>query len=111
MLASYFKNCFGKYAPYVPTNSKVGKDVFNILSNELRKRDNTLKVADLWSGTGSVLIPLAKAFPSHQFVGYEWDSFLLLLSKLRARGLKNIRFEKKNYMRVDLSGFDIVLLI
>lgn len=74
----------------------------------LKKSDNTLKVCDLGSGTGSLLLPLAKEFENHQFIGFEWDDILLKISKKKAKKLKNISFINQNYMEENLSTFDII---
>jgi len=107
-LYSYVLNGCGKFAPFVPTNSKIGKDVRLILKNKLQASKKSLKIVDLGSGTGSVLIPLAKEFPQHRFIGYEWDPILIQISRKKARGLKNIVFKQRNYMKENLSVFNVV---
>jgi len=106
-LWSYFWNGWGKFAPYVATRGKIKHDILNILGKELKNRKNA-KVVDLGSGTGSILISLAKEFQQHEFIGYEWDPILIKISNRKSTGIKNITFKRQNYMKSDLSSFDVV---
>lgn len=107
-LYSIAKCHYGKYAYYVPTCSKVKKDMLNE-ARFLLQQNKKMTVVDLGSGTGTLLLPLAKEFPHHRFIGYEWDPILIKISRKKAKGLNNIKFEQKDFMRENLSDVDIVL--
>ena len=70
-----------------------------------------LKVTDLGCGSGALLLPLAKEFPNHEFIGLEWDSVPLTMGKIKAKlaGLKNIRFVKGDYMKESHADMDLIM--
>ena len=57
---SLLKGRFGKFAPYVPSVGKSKSTMLDIARKHLLEADKSLTVIDLGSGTGSLLIPLAK---------------------------------------------------
>lgn len=99
--------CFSLYSIYVPTTSKVKTDMLNE-ARFLLQQNKKMTVVDLGSGTGTLLLPLAKEFPHHRFIGYEWDPILIKISRKKAKGLNNIKFEQKDFMRENLSDVDVV---
>lgn len=105
---SLLKGRFGVFAPYVPSVGKSKKNMLNMAREELKKAEKPLTVIDLGSGTGSLLLPLAKEFPEHRFIGLEYDWILILISLFRSRNLKNIEWRKQNFMTYDCSNADIV---
>ena len=108
-IRSIIKCKCGKFAYYVPTVSKVKQDIIFQVRQILTNSKKQLKVVDLGSGTGSLLLPLAKEFPNHLFVGYEWDPVLIKISIKKSKNLKNIMFKPQNFMEADLSSFDLFL--
>ncbi len=93
-----------KSAPYVPSHKKVIEDLLKEI--EFKKG---MKVADLGSGDGRVIIALAKiGCEAH---GYEINPFLCWFTRLRIKklGLKKQAFvHRKNFFSEDLSKFDLI---
>lgn len=105
---SLLKGGFGKFAPFVPSVGTSKNTMLDIARKQLRKSNKSLTVIDLGSGTGSLLIPLAKEFPQHRFVGIEWDFIPLVFAKFYSHKLKNIYWYKQNFMTYSCSDADIV---
>ena len=103
-----FIKCGGKEPPFI---CSVG-GVKRVLLDEARKflsENKNAKVTDLGCGSGTLLIPLAKEFSSIKFVGYEYDWFAYLIAKIRTCYISNIVVYKKNFLKEDLSEYDLVL--
>ncbi len=106
---SFIRCGCGKYGPFVSSYGKIKDDMLDEVRCVLKKSKKKLRVTDLGCGSGALLLPLAKEFPQHEFVGVEWDIVPLTMGKLKARGLKNISFVKENYMTSDYSDFDVIM--
>lgn len=106
---SYIRCGCGKYGPFVSTYGKVKEDILNEARAVLKKSKKKLKVTDLGCGSGALLIPLAKEFPQHEFIGYEWDIVPLTMGKIKASGLKNITFIKGDYMKASHAEMDLIM--
>lgn len=106
---SYIKCGCGKYGPFVSTYGKIKEDMLNEARVVLQKSKKTLKITDLGCGSGALLIPLAREFPQHEFVGYEWDIVPLTMGKIKAAGLKNITFIKGDYMKQSYADMDLIM--
>ena len=106
---SFIKCGCGKYGPFVSSYGKIKEDILDEARKVLKKSKKPLKVTDLGCGSGALLIPLAKEFPQHEFVGLEWDVVPLTMGKIKARGLKNIRFVKGDYMKTNHSDMDLIM--
>ena len=68
-----------------------------------------MRVTDLGCGSGVLLLPLAKEFPQHEFIGLEWDIVPLTMGRIKALGLKNIKFVKGDYMKTSHSDMDLIM--
>lgn len=101
------KNC--KYPPAFPSFGNMKKIALAEAEDFLEKSNKSLVIVDLGCGTGGLLLPLAKKFPQHKFVGYDWDFFVCRILKWRARKLLNLTVVKENFMNVDLSQYDLLL--
>lgn len=68
-------------------------------------------VADLGSGWGSLIIPLARAHPELRFTGYEasWLPWLFSLLLKRLHRLDNLTLKCGNFLHSDLSGHNTLL--
>jgi SAM-dependent methyltransferase len=106
---SYIRCGCGKYGPFVSSYGKIKQDIIAEAGEYLKKSKKPLKVTDLGCGSGALLIPLAKAFPEHTFVGLDWDLIPLTMGKIKAMGLKNITFVKGDYMKTSHADMDLIL--
>ena len=101
------KNC--KYPPAFPSFGKMKKIALAEAEAFLTQADQPLTIADLGSGTGGLLLPLAKKFPKHRFVGYDWDFFVCKILQWRARKLSNLSVVHCDFLKADLSKNDLLL--
>ena len=106
---SYIKCGCGKYGPFVSSYGQIKEDILDEARKVLSKSTKTLKVTDLGCGSGALLLPLAKEFPQHEFIGYEWDIVPLTMGKIKAHGLKNIKFIKGDYMKNSYKEMDLIM--
>ena len=63
---------------------------------------------DFGSGTGSMILGLAKRYPDQQFVGVEAAWFPYLVSRLRAIGTRNIQIYRKSFWDISLADTPVV---
>jgi SAM-dependent methyltransferase len=106
---SYIKCGCGKYGPFVSSYGKIKDDIIDEARNILKKAKKPMRVTDLGCGSGVLLLPLAKEFPQHEFIGLEWDIVPLTMGKIKAHGLKNIKFVKGDYMKTSHSDMDLIM--
>lgn len=108
---SFIRCGCGKYGPFVSSYGKLKQDVLNEARSVLKKSKKTLKVTDLGCGSGALLLPLAKEFPQHEFIGLEWDIIPLIMGKIKARlaKLNNVKFVKDNYMTASHADMDVIM--
>lgn len=96
-------------SPPVPSCGKVKdamlKDVAEYLKNKKGK-----VIMDLGSGWGSLLLPLAKQFPQHTFIGIEYGYIPYTVSCLRAKKYKNVKFRRQDFFDTDISQADVIFL-
>ncbi len=107
-LYSLAKGKFGQFAPYVPSIGASKEQMLAWARQKLLSATEEMTVIDLGSGSGSLLIPLAKEFPQHRFVGLEWDSVPLLLAMIKSFRLKNIEWHRQDFMTYSCANADIV---
>jgi tRNA A58 N-methylase Trm61 len=72
-----------------------------------------MKVADLGSGDGRILIKLVKTQPKIKAIGYEIDPKYVKLSrkKIKKEGLENkIIIKNTSFWKADLSSFDVITI-
>ena len=103
-----FIRCGGKEPPFICSLGAVKKTVLEEAERFLDNNKN-VKVTDLGCGSGSLLIPLAKKYPSVKFVGYEYDWFAFSIAKLKTFYIPNLVVYKRNFLKEDLSEYDLVL--
>lgn len=101
------KNC--KYPPAFPSFGNMKKLSLQEARKILSSSDASLNVIDLGCGTGALLLPLAKEFPQHNFVGYDWDWFVSKIIKFRSRKMSNVLIIRDNFMKADFSKYDLIL--
>lgn len=105
---SFIKGKCGQFAPFVPSVGESKKQTLEWARQKLLSADHPLTVVDLGSGTGSLLIPLAREFPQHRFIGLEWDSILLLFALIKSFRLRNIEWHRQNFMDYSCAHADII---
>lgn len=99
---------FCKYPPAFPTFGTLRKKTLAEAEKILSQSSKNLKVVDLGCGAGGLLLPLAKKYPNHQFVGYDWDWFMVKWAGFRGRKLKNLKIIKQDISTVDVKEFDLL---
>jgi len=92
-------------APFVPTKKK---QIQHLLKNISIKDSQT--IYDLGCGTGSVIFPLAKAFPKANFVGVEIAVIPFLVAKIKALKFKNAKIKFGNIFRTKLNDADTIFI-
>lgn len=96
-------------SPPVPSSGRVKKAMLEDAALSLAGKQGQL-VMDLGSGWGSLLLPLAKKFPEHTFIGIEYGYIPYVVSCWRARKLKNLQFQRANFFETDISKADVIFL-
>lgn len=64
-------------------------------------------VVDLGAGIGSMVVPLARAFPECHFTGVEFSPLSWLLGWLRTRGLQNVEWRYASLWSLSLRDYDL----
>ena len=90
-------------APFQPSSKKEIKNIIKLAN--IKKTD---KIVDLGSGTGKLVIELAKT--GAEVHGYEINPLLVWWSrrKIKRLGLKKAFIHKKSFWDVDLKKFDVI---
>lgn len=96
-------------SPAVPSHGKVKDTIINEAADMI-KNSNRQIVMDLGSGWGTLLLPLAKRFPNHQFVGIERGFLPFWISVFRARKLDNLTFLRQDFFTTNISKADIIFV-
>ncbi|MBP5534859.1 MAG: hypothetical protein J6Y03_05085 [Alphaproteobacteria bacterium] len=105
----FFNSQFLSNPPPVPSSGKIKTKIIDDVASVLAKRKKQV-VMDLGSGWGTLLLPLARKFPNHRFIGIEYGFIPCLVSKFRARKMKNITFYRQNFFNSNISKADIIFL-
>ena len=100
-------SCFMRFPPPVPSSGLIKEKILADICAYLADKQN-LTLKDLGSGWGTVLLPLAKRFPQHRFIGVEHAFLPYIISKLRARNLPNLHFERGDIFQTDLHNTDVI---
>ena len=67
------------------------------------------RVLEVACGSGRILVPLAKA--GHSVTGLDFDEYMLDKISARAKGMKNITWQKSDVIKEDWGkGYDVVML-
>lgn len=103
----FFAGKFMRFSPPVPSSGRTKKAMLQDAATFLETRKN-LTVVDLGSGWGTLLLPLAKKFPQHQFVGYELAKLPYFISRWRGRKSANLQFRRQDFFAADLSEANVV---
>ena len=106
---SIFSSQKGKYPPFVPAPYKARKTIIKQLWPLLKGSQKSLQIVDPGCGIGSLLIPLARAYPQHKFIGIEWDKLLYKICLFRSRNLQNITYFNQDMLAYDYHAPDIIV--
>ena len=96
-------------APFQPSSDRALKRMIDLSNAKNTKKK--IKIADLGSGNGKIIIAFAKLNPKIEAHGFEINPLLTWITKIRINslGLKNRVFiHNKNYWKQDFSEFDII---
>ena len=96
-------------SPAVPSHGKVKEAIIDEATSILQNSENRI-IMDLGSGWGTLLLPLARKFPEHKFIGIERGFMPYYVSKWRARKFSNLTFCRQNFFDTDISKVDIVFV-
>ena len=96
-------------SPSVPSHGKVKNAIIEEAAAMLKDTSGKT-VMDLGSGWGTLLLPLAKKFPEHKFIGIERGFLPFHVSVWRARKLDNLSFLRQDFFRTDISKTDVVFV-
>lgn len=104
LLLALFSNSLRERVPLYLSDGSARRQV----QTYLRSRDESFRFVDLGCGIGSMLCPMARAFPKAQFVGVETAPLSFLLAWLRSLPLPNCQVRYRSLWLQPLSGFDVV---
>ncbi len=109
IVAIYFfiSSCFMHYPPPVPSSGRLKEKVLEDICTYLQDKEG-LTFMDLGSGWGTMLLPLAKRFPQHRFIGVERAFTPYIVSVLRAHNLPNLHFEHGDIFKTDIKRCDVI---
>lgn len=96
-------------SPSVPSYGKIKNAMLEEAEVMLKNTSGKI-VVDLGSGWGTLLLPLARKFPEHKFVGIERGFLPFNVSLWRARKLKNLVFYRQDIFTSDISDADIIFV-
>ena len=96
-------------SPAVPSHGKVKNAIIEEAASML-KDGNRQIVMDLGSGWGTLLLPLAKRFSEHKFIGIERGALPFYISSWRARKLKNLPFLRQDFFQTEIDKADIIFV-
>lgn len=103
-----FASRFMHSSPPVPTVGGVKAGMLSGAEKYIKDLPHAT-VVDLGSGWGSLLIPLARKYPQHTFIGYERVWLPYAISRLRTRNLKNVRICRQDFFTADFADADVIL--
>ena len=77
----------------------------------LSKSKDDLKIIDFCTGSGCILLSIAKKFPNHQYIGVDKSEIAVKTAKKNrdSLGLKNIQFFNQDIFKYNQSKADLLL--
>ncbi|MEO6354908.1 MAG: class I SAM-dependent methyltransferase [Burkholderiaceae bacterium] len=103
-LLGFFWTTFRTQVPFYPSNSTVWDSIEKLLPHEKQ-----IRVIDIGSGIGSLILTLAARRPEVTFTGIEVAPLPWLISRLRASIKKSsAHFIRGDYENQSLTGYDVV---
>ena len=108
------KTFFYEYEFFTPSNVFIPRAETEILVDKvhdyIEKKKNKLKIVDLCTGSGCIVLSLAKKNPKHDFIGLDSSIDAINVSKINSEKLKvvNVNFKKKDAFEYDFKNVDII---
>lgn len=114
LIASCEIYTFKTGVPTVTSFPSSRKKMIEILKGEWARheKESSFTILDLGSGTGKLVLEIAKALPSARVIGIEISltPFLFSLFRKRLWGAGNADFKREDFWSYDLSGVDAIVL-
>ncbi|MDN2712445.1 class I SAM-dependent methyltransferase [Janthinobacterium sp. SUN118] len=103
-LLSLYWSTFRTQVPFYPSGPKVWQAVAQLIAGR-----PGVRLVDIGSGLGGLVLDLARRRPDGHFAGIELAPLPWLVSRLRARaGGSRARFLRGDYAALDFSAYDVV---
>lgn len=96
-----FRNTFRTRVPLYLSNVQAVEAIAAALPT-----DRPFRFLDLGSGTGALLLPLARRFPNGTFVGIENAPLPLWLARHQARGQANLTYRAADFFAEPWAGYE-----
>ena len=104
LLLVVYWNTFQSQVPFYPSSVSLWKLIVKIIP-----KNRSIKMIDIGSGLGDLILNVAKHRPNSEFSGIEIAPLPWLVSYLRAFFLKSkAKFLYKNYLTISLEEYDVV---
>lgn len=106
-----FSSGFMKHSPTIPTTGKTLSVMLQKTSEyiDTHSLNHSLNIIDAGCGWGTLLIPLARKYPSHHFIGIEYSFLPYILAKWRVRNLPNATIIRQNLFTYPFHEADVIL--
>jgi len=77
----------------------------------LSKSKDNLKIIDFCTGSGCILLSIAKKFPNHEYIGLDKSELAIKTAKknMESLGLKNVQFFNQDIFKFNQSKADLLL--
>ena len=77
----------------------------------LSKSKDNLKIIDFCTGSGCILLSIAKKFPNHEYIGLDKSELAIKTAKKNRKllGLKNVKFFNQDIFKYNQSKADLLL--
>lgn len=77
----------------------------------LSKRKDSLKIIDFCTGSGCILLSIAKKFPNHEYIGLDKSELAIKTAEKNRKslGLKNVQFFNQDIFEYNKSKADLLL--
>lgn len=102
---------FLAYPPFVISSKKLTSIIVETVSKYIKEKNSNkpLTIMDAGCGTGTLIIPLAKDFPNHNFIGVEWSFLPYLIARYKTRNIQNVTIIRKDMFKYDFAKVNIVI--
>ncbi len=108
VLLFIFGPSYRSRVPLYLSNQRTINAVSELLIQQGFTAKKDARLLDFGSGTGSMILGLAKRHPEQHFVGVEAAWFPYLVSRLRALGQRNVQTFRKSFWDISLADYPVV---